>query len=439
MRYSCAFRRDLLVLSLVGGLFAFFFFSADSFAQSTADILARRAQLERELQVLEQEINAQRTILQGKQRETASLERDVAILDARVAASELSIRARTLAIGRLNTEIRGKEDVIGKLEEKIGREKKSLGELLRKTHEIDRYSLIEVILTGRNLSEFFRDFDSFDSIKAALGESFTEIEESKQETSEEKDVLLDKQREEEELKHIQELQKKRTEEDKKEKNKLLKVTKGKEAEYQKVVQARERDAAAIRTELFTLQGTDAIPFERALELANLASGKTGVRPALILGVIAEESNLGENVGKGTWTRDMHPTRDRPIFVEITRRLGLDPDRMPVSKKTWYGWGGAMGPAQFIPSTWVLYENKIANLTGNNLPNPWDPHDAFIASAILLKDNGAAKGGYATERLGALRYFAGWKNASKSSYAFYGDDVMELAAKYQGLIDILQNN
>ncbi|HEY4486534.1 MAG TPA: hypothetical protein VJB70_02275, partial [Candidatus Paceibacterota bacterium] len=110
-----------------------------------------------------------------------------------------------------------------------------------------------------------------------------------------------------------------------------------------------------------------------------------------------------------------------------------------SKKPWYGWGGAMGPAQFIPSTWVLYEDKIAKLTGHNPPNPWDPYDAFMASALLLKENGAAKGGYAAERLAALRYLAGWKNATKPAYAFYGDDVMTLAEKYQNLITILAAN
>jgi len=159
----------------------------------------------------------------------------------------------------------------------------------------------------------------------------------------------------------------------------------------------------------------------------------------LLGIITEESNLGENVGTGNWRTDMHPTRDQPVFATIVAELGLDPDKMPVSKKPWYGWGGAMGPAQFIPSTWILYKDRIADLTGHNPPNPWDPYDAFMASGILLKDNGGAGGNAAKERLAALRYLAGWTNATKKAYAFYGDDVMALAAKYQQQIDILQNS
>jgi membrane-bound lytic murein transglycosylase B len=95
----------------------------------------------------------------------------------------------------------------------------------------------------------------------------------------------------------------------------------------------------------------------------------------------------------------------------------------------------MGPAQFMPTTWLIYKNKISEITGNNPPNPWNPQDAFVAASLLLKDNGAANGDYAAERKAALKYLAG-SNWNKSAYSFYGDDVMELANKYQNMIDII---
>src|SRR3989338_6733483 len=267
-------------------------------AQATSDdVRARRAQLEEDLTTLEKQIEEQRAILQEKQRETVSLERDIAILDARIQSSELSIRARDLTIRKLGTEIGGKEELIDTLSQKLEREKQSLAQLLRKTREMDSYSLAEVVLANKNISEFFADVDSFNAIKSALSESFKEIAVTKDKTQEEKMSLEERRKEEQELRRIQDLQKRRIEEDKAQKRQILTISKGQETVYKTIIDGIQKDAAAIRVELFVLQGSEAIPFEKALELVNIASQKTGVRPALILGVIAEESNLGENVGQ----------------------------------------------------------------------------------------------------------------------------------------------
>ncbi len=397
----------------------------------------RRAELERNLAILQEEIETQRTVLESKQRETVTLERDVAILTANIEKARLSIRARTLVIERLRGDIDGKEGVIDNLNEKLQRERESLAQLIRKTNEIDEYTFAEVVLSNRELSEFFSDIDAFASIKQSLNASFRELTTTKEVTQKEKEELESKVAEEEGLRKLQQVEAQKIQERERQKQVILKESKGQEALYQKIIKEKEKTAAQIRTELFSLRGSAAIPFEKAYEYAVKAGNKMNVRPAFILGIIAEESNLGQNVGTGNWRVDMKAPRDTIPFMDITKRLGLNPDDMPVSKKPWYGYGGAMGPAQFIPSTWVLYEERIAKATGNNPPNPWDPEDAFMAAAILLADNGASKGTRQAERLAALRYLAGWKNATKPQYAFYGDDVMELADTYQKQINILQ--
>ena len=419
-----------------------------TYAQGGVD--AHRAQLEKDLAALEAEIDVQEGLLQSKQRERVSYERDVAILEAKIEKARLSIRARDIAISKINQDINGKEEVIGSLNKKLDREKESLSQLLRKTNEIDNISLVEVVLGTQNLSEFFEDIDSFDSIKLALSDSFKEIAGTKSDTESQKRTLQSKQEEEMSLRNIQKQQKNKIEVQEEEKQAIVDATKGVEAEYQKLIKSKEKSAAQIRSELFALRGSAAIPFEQALELANVASAYTGVRPAFLLGVIAEESNLGENVGTGNWKTDLYECyqdigyvtsaeKQKAAFLKITSDLGLNPDTLPVSRKPWYGCGGAMGPAQFMPTTWALYVDRIAKATGHNPPSPWVNSDAFMASAILLMDNGADKGTAYSERLAALRYLAGWKNAEKPSYAFYGNDVMALAAKFQKLIDILQSS
>lgn len=423
------------------------------FAQTSVAVAvdSRRAELERNLSLLEAEIAEQQKFLEDKQRERVTLERDVAILDAQIEKARLSIKARDLTIQKLTGDIRGKETTIGALDEKLLREKSSLAEILRKTYELDDTSIPVIVFGNENLSSFLQDLDSFDSLKAALSSSFEKIGETRSVTEAQKEELEEVRAEEVELRAVQQLQKKKIEEQEREKQNILKVTKGQEGAYQKLIASKQKTVAQIRAELFQLRGSAAIPFEKAYEYVKAAAAETGVRPAFILGIIAEESNLGENVGTGSWQVDMHPTRDRPIFEKITASLGLNPNAMPVSKKPWYGWGGAMGPAQFIPSTWALYagyekstnytynssKDRIGKRTGNTPSNPWNPEDAIMASGLYLGDSGADAKTSRGEFIAAMCYLAGCGNANNKSLQFYGDDVMCLALKYQRSIDVLE--
>ncbi|MEK7645475.1 MAG: lytic murein transglycosylase [Patescibacteria group bacterium] len=399
----------------------------------------QRVQLQSQLDGLEKEIDAQQSILDAKRTERVSLERDVSILTAQITQAKLSIRARDLTIQGLAADIKAKENTIDVLSDKIDQEKTYVAELLNREAEIYSASPIEIYLTRRSLSSLFEDADQYGAIREALRTSYTKIGEDRKATQVARDALQDKKDEQAQLLSIQKLQQKRLVEQEAEKKKILAVTKGVESAYQNVLKEKTQSANAIRAQLFQLQGSAAIPFGKALEYAKAVEKKTGVRAAFILGIITTESNLGQNVGKGNWRVDMKAPRDTVPFLEICKELGLDPDKMPVSAKQWYGYGGAMGPAQFIPSTWVLFKDRISAATGNKPPNPWDPEDAFMASGLLLKDNGAAKGTRAAERLAATRYLAGWVNATKPAYAFYGNEVLAYADKYQAQINILGAN
>lgn len=419
-------RRFALILVLVAG---------SAFAQ-TNEVAERRAALERELAGLETEIEGQRALLDDLRGRSQTLLRDIAILDASIKQSELAIRARNLAIRNLSGDIRTKEEAIGELSTRIARAHASLTSLVRETARLQNDSLPVLLFAEGRLAHLFVARNSFASVERELSDTLESVRTVREATEEEKESLEERRAEETDLRVAQERAQKRLEEQKAEKARILKLSKGIEANYQNIINSKEYSAAKIRSELFVLRDSAAIPFERALVLAQQAEEKTGVRAAFLLGVIAEESNLGENVGTGSWRIDMKAPRDTEPFLDITRRLGLDPDQMPVSKKAWYGYGGAMGPAQFIPSTWILYEAKVAAATGHNPPNPWDAGDAFMAAAIYLKDSGATKGTAAAERTAAICYLAGCANAKKKAYAFYGDDVADLAAKYQRQIDIL---
>ena len=120
-----------------------------------------------------------------------------------------------------------------------------------------------------------------------------------------------------------------------------------------------------------------------------------------------------------------------------KELGRSPEGTPVScpmrdaKGNQVGWGGAMGPAQFIPSTWLGYKTKIQAVTGST-PDPWDIRDAFVAAAIKLTHDGA-NGTEEGEWTAAMRYFSG---GTDTRFRFYGDQVMARATEYQKDIDAL---
>ena len=403
-------------------------------------VTSRRAELEAQLKDYEAQIDQYQDLIQTKKQEADSLSREIAILNAEISKATLEIKARNLNIQNLVSDINQKSKNIDELSVEIQNARGFIEEFLRKIRQNDNFSALELALIYNNVSQFFGELQSIDNLQTSLQQALTKFSNLKIEEQKAKDDLEAQKQEELELKTLQELQKKTLEQNNKTKQQLLKETKGKESEYQKVLKDKQKNAANIRSQLFLLVGSPSIPFERAIEYANLAEKFTGVRPAFLLGIITEESNLGQNVGKGNWKIDLSNYRcagQKTAFLQITSEMGLDPDLMPVSKKSWYGYcGGAMGPAQFMPITWQGYKKNIAKITGNNPPSPWDPKDAFMVPALLLRDNGAKAGNYKAEWTAAMKYLAG-VNWNKKAYRFYGDDVLAIATKYQEQIDLLQ--
>lgn len=432
------------------------------FAETDAE---RRARLEAQLQQVERQILNQRVLVEGKRAERQSLERDLDIIDGEITQAQLGIEARAVAIAQLNDQIGDKEEVIIILNERLVKQRASLAELIRQTQSVDDYSLVEVMLSNKSFSEFFTDVESFRTVKDSLNNSLSALAEIKQDTEVQKTSLEQKQIDEAQMKQAQEIEKANIEAQEAQKERILTTTRGQEDAYQELLEAQQKTAAQLKAQLFQLLGGGgAIPFPDAVALAQVAESLTGTPAALILAILEQESSYGSNIGGCTMGdvssgRDiMHPDRDKPPFLVIAAELGFDPATQQVScplrrsDGTRIGWGGAMGPSQFIPSTWAIYggfkrdssgiysyvqsQDAIRTLLGKSVPgNPFVNQDAFLATGLLLRDNGA-NGNYASDRLAALRYYAGWGGASNPQNAFYGDGVMKRKARLVGDIRTL---
>jgi hypothetical protein len=448
-----------------GSLFIIFFWAivlSPNFVQAETDA-QRRARLEAELSNVERQIASQQRLVEGKQTERRSLERDISIIESEIKQVELGIQARSVAIEQMSDQIGEKEVVLSILDERSVRQQDSLADLIRKSAVIDDYSLVEVLLTRNSFSEFFSDVAIYQNLKDSLSESLDILRGIKGDTLNQKEQLEGKQQTEAEMKRIQELQQEEIERKENEKNRILTVTRGEERAYVSLLESQQRTASQLRSALFQLLGGGGgIPFPEAVRLAKYAGQITGVDPAFILAILEQETNLGSNLGSCTFTDHtssrpvMHPTRDEPVFLSIAKVLGFDPYTRTVScpivqNGARVGWGGAMGPSQFIPSTWAMYggfvnsggtwvysqsADAIRRITGSSLPsNPFNNQDAFIATSLLLRDNGA-NGTPSADRTAALRYYAGWGGASNPANAFYGNQVMDRKARLAGEISIL---
>lgn len=416
-----------------------------------------RKQLEAEYDQLQEEIASWEKVLAETRAKKSSLQGDVTALNAEIKQAEAQIRQKNLAIGKINTEINAKTKHISELESRIDKGKQSLAALIRQKNQIEDLSFVEIALASDNAFSLFEDVDNMIAIQRQLADKFTEIRTAQDQTAEERELLSVKQDEELDARHEVEVKKEVIQENEAEKKNLLTITANQEVGYEQVLADRQAKASAIRARLFPLRDSEGIQFGEAVQFAQEASKRTGVRAALILAILKQESDLGTNVGncyvtnspgmgdgvgKNTGTAFpgvMHPTRDVPVFLKLVEALGKDFKTTPVSCPQG-GWGGAMGPTQFIPSTWVLFEARIKAALGVPATNPWNAEHAITATSLYLSDWSAGLQTYTAERDAACAYFSGRKCPGTGNWVdTYGTSVVNHATAFQKEIDFLKDN
>jgi len=401
-----------------------------------ADTFEERQNLENQLTQIQNQIDQYEKNIADIQGQKKTLANEIKLFNAKIASINLQIKSLDLEIRRLNLRVTDVGLDIKDSESKIDTAHKVLAGSLNNLYEMDRISLLEMLVAQGTISTFFDELNAQTVVQEQAKAQLDKIKVLKTNLETQQEDLVSRREDQQSLRQLQANQRQALANQGAAKNKLLADTKGKENAYQSLLQKSKQTAAQIRAQLYELLGGGEIKFEDALKYADFASGQAGVRSALILAVLDRESTLGKNVGKCSWQTAMHPTRDKPLFAQITQALGLNPDSMPVSCPILSdgSYGGAMGVAQFLPSTWMLYKDRIQKITGS-YPSPWNPRDAFLATALYLADAGARDQTYASERIAAAKYYAGsrWRYYLYS----YGARVMERVSYYAEQISILQ--
>jgi peptidoglycan hydrolase CwlO-like protein len=403
-----------------------------TFAQSPSDeraiLQAQLEQYEREMAEHQKQINSYRA--QGK-----TLGAEVGKLNSQVAALNAQIKALTVNMTLLDRKIGTTETEIVATEQTLTHNEEVLAQLIRETYRSDQSSLLEIMLTTGQLSEFVTNVDHVRALQGSVKASIGTITNLKGQLENHKVELGVARKDAMTAAQFQALQKQRADEVAREKQRLLAATKGQESRYQALLKEASAKAAQIRSRLFSLLGGGQMQFGDAYKLAKAAGDATGVRPALILAVLDRESALGANVGRCNYKSSMSPTQ-QPIFLEIVGELGIAPDSVMVSCAILSdgAYGGAMGPAQFMPATWRGYKARIASLTGHNPPSPWNNMDAFMATGLYMKDAGAIAGNSQSELVAAAKYYAGGNYARFLNT--YGRAVVTRADQFESDIAVL---
>lgn len=401
-----------------------------------------REELEAELKDIEAQIDKFEKELATTKTQKQTLTNKINRLKKEQSKVSLQIKAANLQIQELGKKLTVTQKSIDQAAGKIGLLKTQTGEILQAINYESGKPLENIFIGDGELSAMFAKAETLEQLSGSLLATVSTLKAAKGELEKQHKNLEGQQDQKKNLLSIQKLQQQTLAAKTSEQSKILKDTQGKEAEYQKMLADSKKRAKEIKGRIYELFGVNnQITFGEAVDIAEWVSEQTGVRTALLLAVLTQESNLGKNVGtcnrptdppSKSWKAVMKPDRDQTPFLAITKELGMDPDTTPVScplrdaQGKQMGYGGAMGPAQFIPSTWILYKNRVTAITGKPA-NPWAIRDAFIAAALLLKDNGALEKDNKAEWRAAMRYFSGGTN---TRYRFYGDNVIALAERYE---------
>jgi membrane-bound lytic murein transglycosylase B len=195
---------------------------------------------------------------------------------------------------------------------------------------------------------------------------------------------------------------------------------------------------------------DDISVEEIEKQAEFASSATGVRKDFLMGMLVVESALGQNTGKCTYQEVEEGAKKaheegrlskkawntfqerKKTIQDLAEKLDYDYEKLKVSCNPSYaGTGGAMGVGQFMPDTWLEYEDRIAEIVDNDNPDPWSVRDGTVAMALKVSDvPGVREHNTSAEMVASKMYLSG---TTSSQYNWYANEIQYWSRNYQKLI------
>ncbi len=235
-------------------IIGFLLLSASFVSAATIDDLkASIAQKNAELEQIQKEIDAYQKQIDETGKAADSLKKAIAQLTNIKNKLLSDIRATQKKIDIANVNIKKLSTDIDDKKKRLQRSLAALGASLRSVNDLEENSLVEILLSNQKFSDVWDDIDNLGTVQKNLKEHIEEVGEIK------KDLEADKAKTEAEKKKLVNLktglsdQQKIVQNNQKEKDWLLKETKNKEAEYQRMLGERLEKKLELEQEILEFE------------------------------------------------------------------------------------------------------------------------------------------------------------------------------------------
>src|SRR3989344_967853 len=213
----------------------------------------RIAELRGDMDRLEQQADQYRQNIAKEQANAESLNKEISILQNHINSLKTQINITVKKVNSTNIEINNVTNEIYTTQSRIEYQKSAIGELLLELYRQDRESLLIAVMKNANISDFLSRIQQTANVGESLLTLVDDLRSTKNSYENHKSDLENKKQELESLNRQQNSQKLSLGGVQQDKNNLLKVTKGQEAEYQRLLEEVERKQSLFFTEMKELE------------------------------------------------------------------------------------------------------------------------------------------------------------------------------------------
>lgn len=314
-------------------------------------------------------------------------------------------------IDKTAAEIFRKEAELKNLEKRMELNKNILIAYAQEMYFSDQEASWALTFSNKSFNDYLGNFDQMLSAKEKLLTVIGEIKEDKEDIEGTKQELAEKKEEHQELLMVKQS----------EKNVIVVDIN----ETKLTIAQLQAKLSKLRSVLSSFLG-GSYSMDDVIDTVKFAEKKTGVRKEFLFAMLDKETDLGRFTGGCTYNKSKMGSTNEKIFKETCKELGYNYKKMKVSCPLSYGIGGAMGVAQFMPTTWVGYKNSISKYTGNIPADPWDLKDGIVGMALKLKAAGGAN--KSKEHYAASVYYCG-SRLSRAVCQNYANTVISWSKGY----------